>query len=46
MNIKDYGEANPARPSQRPTPEQYELARAYVAKNCPDLTEMLFGRVS
>lgn len=46
MNVIDYGEQNPARPSQRPTDEQYEMARAYVARNCPDLAEMLFGSAS
>ena len=44
MNVIDYGEKNPARPSQRPTPEQYKLARKYVYRECPDLAEMLFGR--
>lgn len=43
MNVADFGEKNPARPSQKPTPQQYALARRYVYRECPDLAEMLFG---
>lgn len=43
MNVADFGEKNPPQPSQKPTPQQYELARAYVRREAPDLIEMLFG---
>lgn len=46
MNVSDYGEMNAPRPSVKPTPEQYQLARRHVLRECPDLLEMLFGGVS
>lgn len=42
MNWKDLGEQNPATPSATVnTPEDRQLARAYVARVAPDLLEML-----
>lgn len=46
MKPINLGEANPARPSQKPTPDQLAAARAYVEREASDLLEMLFGRQS
>lgn len=43
MKITDYGDLNPATPSQQSTPEQVALARKYVEREASDLVGMLFG---
>ena len=44
MNIKDYGEMNPATPSATVnTPADLELARTYLSKHAPDLLDMVLG---
>ena len=47
MNIKDYGEQNPARPSATiNTPADLELARTYLTRCAPDLLDMVLGASS
>lgn len=43
MMIQNFGDAIPAAPSSRPTPEQYDAARRYVAAYAPDLFDAIFG---
>ena len=48
MNIKDYGEMNPATPSATVnTPADLELARTHLVKHgAHDLLDMVFGSKS